>query len=321
MKNKHSDINTIIITNRNLNQRIDNFLNSKFKKIPKSFIYKILRKGKIKVNKKRVKPLYKLKINDEISIISSYLYNEHKTISNIKKNKVAFLNKLILYEDDYIIVINKPSGVAVHGGSGLSFGVIEGLRSLRSNCSFLELVHRLDRSTSGLLLIAKKRSALKCLHEQLRNRFIKKDYLALVHGIWPSNLKIINAPLKKQISLYSSSRSMVYVDINGKPSETYFQVKEYFRSTTLLKVRPITGHTHQIRVHAMHAGYPILFDGRYGKNSLDNQIDLGLNRLFLHAHALTFLHPKTGVMTYLEAPLDTILIKCLTNLSLNKIKI
>ncbi|MBK4775347.1 23S rRNA pseudouridine(955/2504/2580) synthase RluC [Candidatus Pantoea edessiphila] len=311
---KYSNLHNIIVSNENINQRIDNFLHSKFKNIPKSFIYKNLRKGNIKVNKKSIKPLYKLKLCDEISIPHNYLYNEHKEKLTTKIENVSFLNNIILHEDDSIIVLNKPSGIAVHGGSGLRFGIIEGLRILRSNYSFLELVHRLDRSTSGLLLIAKKRSALRCLHEQLRNKLIKKDYLALVYGIWPENLRIINAPLKKKIALYGGT-SMVCVDRSGKPSETRFQVKEYFRYTSLIKAYPITGHTHQIRVHTLHAGHPILFDKRYGNHKFDNRIiNTGLNRLFLHAHALTFLHPKTGKTIYLEAPIDKILIDCLSKL-------
>ncbi|PPI88101.1 23S rRNA pseudouridine(955/2504/2580) synthase RluC [Candidatus Pantoea edessiphila] len=313
MKNKFCDVQNITINNKNLNQRIDNFLSLKLKKVPKSFIYRILRKGEVRVNKKRIKPFYKLTIGDVVRIPPSYFFKENKKISLIKKNRIDFLNKIILYEDDFIIALNKPSGIAVHGGSGINFGVIEALRALRPNFSFLELVHRLDKDTSGVLLIAKKRSTLRSLHDQLRNKHVKKDYLTLVYGIWPSNLNIIKVPLVKKISKYG--KFMVCADTNGKISETHFQVKEYFKYSTLMKVNPITGHTHQIRVHALHAGHPILYDKRYGNDlSDDNFMITELNRLFLHACSITFIHPQTKKSMCIKAPLDELLQRCLFNL-------
>ncbi|MEY0629972.1 RluA family pseudouridine synthase, partial [Providencia rettgeri] len=174
--------------------------------------------------------------------------------------KVAALADCILFEDDYILVLNKPSGTAVHGGSGLSFGVFEGLRALRPEARFLELVHRLDRDTSGILLVAKKRSALRALHEQLRLKQMQKDYLALVRGNWQSHMKVIQAPLLKNI--LQSGERVVKVSSEGKPSETRFKVEERFDNATLVKASPVTGRTHQIRVHTLYAGHPIAFDDR-----------------------------------------------------------
>ncbi|EBW1656595.1 23S rRNA pseudouridine(955/2504/2580) synthase RluC, partial [Salmonella enterica subsp. enterica serovar Typhimurium] len=213
-------------------------------------------------------------------------------------------------EDDHLMLINKPSGTAVHGGSGLSFGVIEGLRALRPEARFLELVHRLDRDTSGVLLIAKKRSALRALHEQLRLKQMQKDYLALVRGQWQSHTKVVQAPLLKNI--LQSGERVVKVSNEGKPSETRFKVEERFGFATLVKASPVTGRTHQIRVHTLHAGHPIAFDDRYGDRDFDAQlVGTKLNRLFLHASSLTFTHPSTGEQMRIEAPMDTSLRHCL----------
>jgi len=234
-----------------------------------------------------------------------------------KLEKVAALAEAIIFEDDHILVLNKPSGTAVHGGSGLSFGVIEGLRALRPEARFLELVHRLDRDTSGVLLVAKKRSALRSLHEQLREKGMQKDYLALVRGSWPSHLKSVQAPLLKNI--LQSGERVVRVSSEGKPSETRFKVEERFAFATLVKASPVTGRTHQIRVHTLHAGHPIAFDDRYGEREFDSQLaPTGLRRLFLHAAALTFTHPGSGETLRLEAPLDNELKRCLQALRQQK---
>jgi len=193
------------------------------------------------------------------------------------------------------------------------FGVIEGLRALRPEARFLELVHRLDRDTSGILLVAKKRSALRSLHEQLREKGMQKDYLALVRGNWPSHLKVVQAPLLKNI--LQSGERVVRVSSEGKASETRFKVEERFDFATLVKASPVTGRTHQIRVHTLHAGHPIAFDDRYGERDFDSQLaSTGLKRLFLHAAALTFTHPGTGEVMRVEAPLDDGLKQCLNKL-------
>lgn len=318
MKDAHQSVKFITITSDYSGQRIDNFLRTQLKGVPKSMIYRILRKGEVRVNKKRVKPEYKLEAGDELRIPPVRVSEKEDAPISAKLDKVAVLADCILHEDDYLIVLNKPSGTAVHGGSGLSFGVIEGLRALRPEARFLELVHRLDRETSGILLIAKKRSALRSLHEQLRLKTMQKDYLALVRGEWQSHCKVIQAPLLKN-TLQSGER-IVRVDPEGKPSETRFKVEERFEFATLIKASPVTGRTHQIRVHALHAGHPIAFDDRYGDKAFDYKLNgSGLNRLFLHAVALRFEHPHSGETMRIEAPLDSNLKRCLSYLRAQKI--
>ena len=306
-------VSFITISEENEAQRIDNFLITYLKGVPKSMIYRILRKGEVRVNKKRIKPEYKLAIGDEVRIPPIRV--SEKTVFEIstKLNKVADLEKAIIYEDDVILAINKPSGIAVHGGSGLSFGVIEGLRALRPEAKFLELVHRIDRETSGILLIAKKRSALKSLHEQLRLKQMQKNYLALVKGNWPSECKVVQAPLLKNV--LKSGERVVKVNAEGKPSETRFKVEERFGFATLVKASPVTGRTHQIRVHTQYANHPIAFDDRYGDSQFDALLaDSKLNRLFLHAANVKFIHPKTLQEMQLHAPLDDVLQNCLTKI-------
>jgi 23S rRNA pseudouridine955/2504/2580 synthase len=303
-------VQIVAISAEEAGQRIDNFLRTQLKGVPKSMIYRILRKGEVRVNKKRIKPEYKLQAGDEVRIPPVRVAEREEAAISPKLERVASLTAAILYEDDYILILNKPSGTAVHGGSGLSFGVIEGLRALRPEARFLELVHRLDRDTSGVLLVAKKRSALRSLHEQLREKGMQKDYLALVRGQWPSHLKTVQAPLLKNI--LQSGERVVRVSGEGKPSETRFKVEERYAHATLVKASPVTGRTHQIRVHTLHAGHPIAFDDRYGEREFDKQLSAtGLHRLFLHAAALTFTHPHSGDRMRIEAPLDDELKKCL----------
>ncbi len=301
MNNTNQGVQFITIDAEQDGQRIDNFLKTQLKGVPKSLIYRILRKGEVRVNKKRIKPEYKLCAGDEIRVPPVRVAEEN-TLPSSKLSSVQALASQIIYEDDVIIVLNKPSGLAVHGGSGLSFGVIEGLRALRPESKFLELVHRLDRDTSGLLLVAKKRSALKHLHEQLRVKTMRKQYLALVRGQWQPHVKVVNAPLLKNI--LQSGERIVRVNSDGKPSETRFQIVQKFANATLVMASPITGRTHQIRVHTAHAGHPIACDDKYGERAFDEQVKLaGLNRLFLHAYRLTFTHPVTDKDLTLEAPL------------------
>ncbi|MGJ3352816.1 23S rRNA pseudouridine(955/2504/2580) synthase RluC [Providencia sp. Je.9.19] len=307
----------IDISDDEAGQRIDNFLLARLKGVPKSMIYRIIRKGEVRVNKGRIKPEYKLLDGDQVRVPPVRVAERENAPVSAKLDKVAALADCILYEDESILVINKPSGTAVHGGSGLSFGVIEGLRALRPEARFLELVHRLDRDTSGILLVAKKRSALRALHEQLRLKQMQKDYLALVRGNWPSHIKVIQAPLLKNI--LQSGERVVRVNSEGKPSETRFKVEERFDNVTLIKASPVTGRTHQIRVHTLHAGHPIAFDDRYGDKQFDSQLaDTGLKRLFLHASSLRFTHPKTGEEMQIQAPLDVKLSNCLKALRARK---
>ncbi|CDH35166.1 23S rRNA pseudouridine(955/2504/2580) synthase RluC [Xenorhabdus bovienii] len=316
MKTNNPIVQFVTIDDDEAGQRIDNFLLARLKGVPKSMIYRILRKGEVRVNKGRIKPEYKLAAADVIRIPPVRIAEKQQPPVSAKLGKVVALAECILYEDDYILVINKPSGTAVHGGSGLSFGVIEGLRALRPEARFLELVHRLDRDTSGVLLIAKKRSALRTLHEQLRLKQMQKDYFALVQGQWQSHCKVVQASLLKNI--LQSGERVVKVSGEGKPSETRFKVEERYEFATLVRASPVTGRTHQIRVHTLHAGHPIAFDDRYGDRAFDAQLtETGLNRLFLHASSLKFTHPSTGETLRFEAQMDDELRQCLTTLRQN----
>ncbi len=316
MKTNNQVVQFVTIDDDEAGQRVDNFLLARLKGVPKSMIYRIVRKGEVRVNKGRIKPEYKLSAGDVVRIPPVRVAERQEAPVSAKLDKVAALDDCILYEDDYILVLNKPSGTAVHGGSGLSFGVIEGLRVLRPEAKFLELVHRLDRDTSGILLIAKKRSALRALHEQLRLKQMQKDYLALVRGQWQSHCKVVQAPLLKNI--LQSGERIVKVNSEGKLSETRFKVEERFANATLVKASPVTGRTHQIRVHTQYAGHPIAFDDRYGDRVFDSQLSAtGLNRLFLHAGAIKFTHPSTGETLCLEAPMDEQLRYCIKTLRQN----
>ncbi|HID9894721.1 23S rRNA pseudouridine(955/2504/2580) synthase RluC [Serratia ureilytica] len=310
MKTNNPAVQFITISDDEAGQRIDNFLLARLKGVPKSMIYRIVRKGEVRVNKGRIKVEYKLATGDVVRVPPVRVAEREEAPVSAKLDKVAALADCILYEDDHLLILNKPSGTAVHGGSGLSFGVIEGLRALRPEARFLELVHRLDRDTSGVLLVAKKRSALRSLHEQLRLKGMQKDYLALVRGQWQSHCKAVQAPLLKNI--LQSGERIVRVNSEGKPSETRFKVEERYEFATLVKASPITGRTHQIRVHTLHAGHPIAFDDRYGDREFDRQLaGTGLKRLFLHAAALRFEHPATGETMRIEAPMDEELRHCL----------
>ena len=294
-------------------QRIDNYLRTQLKGVPKSMIYRILRKGEVRVNKGRVKPEYKLQADDVIRI-PPVRVSEPKDTPNPKLDKVAELEHCILFEDDRILVINKPSGTAVHGGSGLNFGLIEGLRALRPDAQFMELVHRLDRDTSGCIIIAKKRSALRHLHAQLRDGQMDKRYQALVAGQWPENRFKVKAPLLKNV--LQSGERLVSVNENGKPSETRYSILTRYEDATLVEASPITGRTHQIRVHCLHAGHPIACDPKYGDEQFDATMrSRDLKRLFLHAASIQFIHPGSGETVRFQAPLDEQLTRALKQLN------
>lgn len=302
MKTIQQEVRWHTVSAEESGQRIDNFLIAQLRGVPKSLVYRIVRKGEVRANKKRIKPDYKLKEGDLIRI-PPVKVSERPDLPSANLEQVAALEHAILYEDDALMLINKPSGVAVHGGSGLQFGLIEGLRALRPKEKSLELVHRIDRDTSGLLLVAKKRSVLRSLHEQLRNKEMNKQYLALVRGQWQKRVRSVEAPLKK--NTLKSGERIVRVDAEGKASLTRFRIQQRYKEGTLVEASPVTGRTHQIRVHALHAGHPIAKDPKYGDADFDNTMSgLGLNRLFLHAWQLRFLHPVTGKEVAFEAPLD-----------------
>ncbi|WP_394248249.1 23S rRNA pseudouridine(955/2504/2580) synthase RluC [Vibrio profundi] len=292
-------------------QRIDNFLRNQLKNIPKSMIYRIVRKGEVRVNKKRIKAEYKLKAGDLVRIPPVTMQETtEETVPSTKLNKVSELEHCIIYEDDHLLILNKPSGTAVHGGSGLKFGAIEALRALRPEARFLELVHRIDRDTSGILLVAKKRSALRHLQAQFREKTVQKYYFALVMGEWKNSCKVVNAPLLK-----NEVNSIVRVNPNGKASETRFKVLEKFKDATLIQASPITGRTHQIRVHTQYTGHPIAWDDRYGDRRFDAYTGkVGLDRLFLHAANIKFTHPGSEEKMDISAPMEQRLEKALTGL-------
>lgn len=283
-------------------QRIDNFLRTALKGVPKSMIYRILRKGEVRVNKKRIKPDGRLNGGDVVRI-PPIRVAEPNEVPVAGDGLLELLESAILYESKALIVINKPSGLAVHGGSGVNLGLIEALRQLRPDERFLELVHRLDRDTSGCIMVAKKRSMLRHLHELLRNNQVNKVYHALVVGRWESKDKAIDAPLRKN-ELKSGER-IVKVQADGKPSLTRFKVLRRFgAAATLVEAKPVTGRTHQIRVHTQFAGHPIIGDDKYGVEEVNKAMRLqGIRRLFLHAAFLQVALPD-GDELKLDAPLD-----------------
>tara|TARA_R110001599_G_scaffold347855_1_gene574525 strand:- start:5470 stop:6459 length:990 start_codon:yes stop_codon:yes gene_type:complete len=304
----------ITVDSEDAGQRIDNFLVKTLKGVPKSMLYRLLRKGEIRVNKKRTKPEYKL-VDEDIIRVAPIRVSENTNTVSTQLNVVANLEKQILFEDERLIVINKPSGMAVHGGSGLSFGLIEALRALRPDARMLELVHRLDRDTSGCLVVAKKRSALRHLHEQLRNKTVQKFYHALVKGRWSTKLTRVSEGLKKN-DLKSGERVVVVDNINGKESETRFKVLQHYKNATLVRAFPVTGRTHQIRVHCQTKGHSIACDAKYGHEDFDLEMKkLGLKRLFLHAASIEFIHPLSNERIKIEAPLEPSLEKLLNKLT------
>ncbi|MFI4819071.1 MAG: RluA family pseudouridine synthase [Enterobacterales bacterium] len=299
------------------NQRIDNFLIRNIKKIPKNLLYFFIRKGFIFINNKKINQKYKINYNDIIKI-PKIIFEKKKKIKIINKNNINLLKKSIIYEDNYLIIINKPSKISVHGCINSDYGIIEYFRILRPKSNFLELVHRLDKETSGVLILAKKKSILCNLHNQLRYKKIKKEYLTLVKGYWNNNLKVISQPLLKKKNL--KNKHIVKVNILGKKSKTFFNVKERFEIATLLKVIPLTGRTHQIRVHSFFAGHPIAFDNRYGDRNFDKKLKFcGLNSLFLHASSIIFYHPINNKIIKIKAKLNLKMKKCILYLrSFNK---
>lgn len=315
------------VTTREINEdvaggRIDNFLIGILKGVPKSMVYRIIRKGEVRVNKKRIKPEYKLQCGDIVRIPPVCVSQAPVIAPSAKLTNVQKLADSILFENEGVIVINKPARMSVHGGSGVDYGVIEALRSLRPEARYLELAHRLDRETSGCLIIAKKRSALRKLHEQFREKTMHKQYLALVCGKFPNKIKLVNAPLVKNV--LSSGERFVKVDPNnGKPSITDFNIRQVITATnnqedvvTLIECAPRTGRTHQIRVHLQYKGYPILGDDKYGIRENDEYYSqtYGLERMFLHAEKITFVDPIEGKEMTVIAPLTEELSNVLKNI-------
>ncbi|MBI1421856.1 MAG: 23S rRNA pseudouridine(955/2504/2580) synthase RluC [Gammaproteobacteria bacterium] len=294
-------------------QRIDNFLLRHLKGVPKTLIYRILRKGEVRVNKGRIKPDYRVQAGDEIRIppIRRSL-DEKRPPSN---RSVDVLSDRILYEDERLIIVNKPAGMAVHGGSGVSHGIIETMRHWRQDLHYLELVHRLDRETSGCLVLAKKRSALRQLHELLREGQVEKRYLALVKGPWSHGRQRVELALQKNV--LRSGERMVNVDEEGKVAVSTFIPLAVGKQASLMEIHIETGRTHQIRVHAAHLDHPIAGDDKYGDKEFNRQMQAaGLTRLFLHARSLAFTLMEPHKDIAVNAPLDKELTQLLDKLGL-----
>jgi 23S rRNA pseudouridine955/2504/2580 synthase len=291
------------ITEDNSEQRLDNFLITRLKGVPKSRIYRIVRKGEVRVNKGRVGVKYRLVTGDIVRIPPvRQAESTADALPAISRGLIDILQHNILFEDEALLIANKPSGFAVHGGSGIDTGIIEGFRRINPEQRFLELVHRLDRDTSGCLLIAKKRSALRSLHEQFRKDTVTKAYLALLSGQWARKKLVVNQPLQKNVN--KGGERMVVISKTGKESETLFKRLKCYRDATLVEVSPKTGRTHQIRVHAAYLNHPIVGDERYGFNEANKTFkNRGYKRMFLHAETLQFQHPISGETLKISAPL------------------
>jgi len=302
-----SNVASIEVDSGSEGQRVDNFLMRVCKGVPRSHIYRVLRTGQVRVNSRRVDATYRLRPGDRVRIPPMRLAER-------TKKTAPPLDLPVVFEDDALLVVNKPAGTAVHGGSGVSFGVIEQMRAARPQLRFLELAHRLDRETSGLLILAKKRSALIALHAALREGQVKKEYLTLVRGSWRNDKQHVNLPLKKFLTQAGERR--VSVDREGRESQTVFRRKRGLRDFTLLSAELLTGRTHQIRVHLTHLGFPIAGDDKYGDFALNRALTKqGLKRMFLHAGDLEFAHPISGETVKLHAPLPEDLSRFLASLA------
>ncbi len=301
---KYFFLNFITINNNHVNQRIDNFLFKKIKKkLSKNKIYSLIRKGNIRVNKKRILPKYKLKIKDIVRIPLINLNFSNKKSFYISKCNVLKFKSMIIYEDNYLLIFNKPYGIPVHGGTNININIIDILRNKIYNKIYLELVHRIDKNSSGLLLLAKNRMVLCKLQKYFKFNKIIKKYLILVHGCWPKNIKII-----KNILLNKNKCKQF--------SQTNFKIIKYINNYTFLSAQTITGRKHQIRLHTSSLGFPIIFDNIYGNKNLDKLLysKIKMSRLFLHAYFISFLHPILNIKKQISIKLDKKLL-----LILNKI--
>lgn len=285
-------------------QRVDNFLMARLKGVPKARIYNILRKGEVRVNKGRIKPDYRLQAGDLVRVPPVRMA-QRPVLGKPSDQLMRTLENSVLFENDGLLVVNKPPGLAVHGGSGVSLGLIEVLRSMRPEARYLELVHRLDRGTSGCIMIAKKRSVLRHLQAALRQKHgVRKVYQALVLGQWSAQRKRVDAPLLK-LEVNNGKERIVKIHPEGKVSSTEFRVLQTYSDYTLIEARPLTGRTHQIRVHAQYAGHSLAGDEKYGDDEANERLrKLGVRRLFLHAAELAFELPGGAEPTVVRAPLS-----------------
>lgn len=292
-------VRRVTVGEEDAGQRIDNFLLRECKGVPRSHIYRVLRSGEVRVNAGRISQTYRLQVGDEVRI-PPIRVAERATPAPLAAAARHEFN--VVFEDEALLVIDKPAGLAVHGGSGLSFGLIELLRQQRPQAKFLELAHRLDRETSGLLIVGKKRTALNAVQDGMRNGELEKRYLTMVAGRWQNPLQHLKSPLYKYLTADGERRVMVRED--GKPSHSVVRLVQRWQKFSLLEVELKTGRTHQIRVHLQHAGFPLLGDDKYGDFPLNKALaGEGLARMFLHAALLRFRHPVSGEMLELKAPL------------------
>lgn len=281
-------------------RRLDNFLMTRLKGVPRAHVYRLIRSGEVRVNSRRAKASYRLIAGDEVRV-PPVRQPDHDAGPVAGRVRADWIEALVLYEDDELLVLNKPPGLAVHGGSGISLGAIELLRAMRGPHAQLELAHRLDRDTSGCLLIAKRPAALRALHAQFREGTVDKRYLALLIGRWPGRARTVDAPLLTDER--RGGERHVRVDAAGKESITRFVPLERFPDAVLSEVNLGTGRTHQIRVHAASIGHPVAGDERYGPDEDPIVSTYGLGRLFLHARSLAFRSPRGGNPVSVEAPL------------------
>ena len=314
---------TVTVDEASDGQRIDNFLAKTLKGVPKSHIYRILRSGEVRVNKGRIDASYKLILGDIVRVPPIRVATTEKPVINVPATSV--LESTIIFEDDALLVIDKPAGFAVHGGSGVSRGVIEQLRMERPKAKFLELVHRLDRETSGVLLLAKKRAALVALHEMIRNNQTDKRYLMLVAGEWADKKKRVILDLQKYVLPNGERRVNVVTDKSkdkydeAQRSETVFYLKQSFAGFSLLEAQLVTGRTHQLRVQLAHLGFPIVGDDKYGDFALNKSLQKkGLKRMFLHSAETNLRHPVSGEKLKLVAPLPPELENFIKKLDVNE---
>lgn len=297
-------------------QRIDNFLMRHFKTVPRSRVYRLLRKGEVRVNRKRVDAEYRIQEGDEVRLPPVRIETDSQP-GHPSSSLIELIERAVIFQDRHLLVVNKPAGVAVHGGSGMSFGVIETLRASRPR-ETLELVHRLDRDTSGCLAIARDRATLTALHALIRNGGVHKTYLALVAGIWQLGTKRVDAPLATDNRQHGERH--VRVAAAGKDSVSVFKPVQFFGPlATLMEVDIPTGRTHQIRVHAAFAGHPLLGDDKYGDRARNTEFKAhGLKRTFLHAQSLAFEWPGSGVPFHVSAPLPAELVAVLDAITVNR---
>jgi 23S rRNA pseudouridine955/2504/2580 synthase len=306
-------VQVLSIDDNQAGQRIDNFLLARLKGVPKSRIYRIIRKGEVRVNSKRVKPEYKLQVLDAVRVPPVRVAASKDPVKPSKQLE-SLIEASVIYEDEYMLILNKPSGLPVHAGTGVKIGLIDALRYIYPEETQLELVHRLDKGTSGCIMVAKGRKVLRELNEALKQGKINKTYHAVVFGQWPQSIEEVDASLYKHQP--RSGERFVEVSERGKSALTRFKLLQKFEQFSLIEASPVTGRTHQIRVHAQHAGHAISGDDKYSSNEINSILkSQGFGRLCLHAVELSLQHPVSKAQLKVSAPYDEQLTKLMAFLS------